>query len=75
MSFSKKAIFFSKNKNSVGGRQKAPPTPCLRSACVDAYAPAYVERTEPPERGAKLGQGLTSQVAHKNANLRWRLAV
>ena len=74
MSFPEKTTFFFTQKNNVGGIQNLPPTPCLRSAYPAAYAPAYVERTRRPERGAKRRKGLTGRGLQNGAFLRWRLA-
>ena len=65
MSFPENRMNIFRKKNNVGGIQNLPPTPCLRSAYVAAYAPAYVERTRRPERGAKRRKGLTGRGSPK----------
>jgi hypothetical protein len=71
MSFPENRTNIFHQKTSVGGIQKVPPTPCLRSACVDANATAYVECTGRPERAVKRMTGLTGRGFEKGAFLPW----
>jgi hypothetical protein len=71
MSFPENRTNIFERKSSVGGIQKVPPTPCLRSACVDANAPAYVECTRQPERGVKRMIGLMGRGFRKGPFLHW----
>jgi hypothetical protein len=71
MSFPENRTNIFERKSSVGGIQKLPPTPCLRSACVDANAPAYVERIRRPERAVKWMIGSTGRGFKKGSFLPW----
>jgi hypothetical protein len=71
MSFQENRTNIFNQKTRVGGIQKVPPTPCLRSAYLDANAPAYVERSRRPEHDVKRMKGLTGRGFKKEPFSPW----
>jgi hypothetical protein len=50
MNFDENSLVHFLKQNNAGGIVALPPTPCLRAACLSAYAAARVERIGSPRK-------------------------